>query len=153
MGKLGKPTTVGTQFAWIAKDWNPKTFKNYNHARTSASNELLRDACDHFDIKPWGLARLLGLPWLNSIYLWLDGTRRPCQMYMARLVKLYSLKAKGLELDTVHHIDWNGTGEIHFKEIVTFLPDGSVAPRPRRQKTISPEDQELRDKYMKYTPR
>jgi len=150
VGKSGKPTTVGTEFAWIPKAWNPKTLKNYNHAKTSASNDLLRDACDHFDIKIWGLARLLGLPWLNAIYLWLDGTRRPCQMYMARLCKLYSLKAEGLKLFTVHHIDWDGTGEIHFKEIISVPGPGGVTPR--RQK-ISAEDQELRDKYMKFTPR
>ena len=148
---MGKPTTVGTEFAWIPKDWNPKTLKNYNHAKTSACNELLRGACDHFDITAWGLARLLGLPWLNTIYLWLDGTRRPCQMYMARLVKLYSLRAEGLELDTVHHIDWNGTGEIHFKEIISVPGPGEVTPR--RQKTISQGDEELRERFMKYTPR
>jgi len=151
VGKLEKPTTVGTEFAWIPKDWNPKTFKNYNHAKTSACNELLWDACDHFEIKPWGLARLLGLPWLHTIFLWLDGTRRPSQMYMARLVKLYSLQAEGLELFMVHHIDWNGSGEIHFKEIISAPEPGEVTPR--RQKTISPEDQELRDRFMKYTPR
>ena len=107
MGKLEKPTTVGTEFAWIEKDWGPKAYKNQPYAKTSACNELLMDACDHFEIKPWGLARLLGLPWLTQIFSWLDGTRRPCQMYMSRLVKLYSLRAQGMELDMVHHIDWN----------------------------------------------
>ena len=146
---MEKPTTVGTEFAWIPKAGNPKTFKNYNTAKTSACNELLGDACDHFDIKIWGLARLLGLPWLHQIYMWLNGTRRPSQMYMTRLVKLYSLQAEGLELWMVHHIDWNDTGEIHFKEIISVPGPGGVSPR---RQTISPEDQELRDRFMKYTP-
>ena len=62
MEKKEKPKTVGTEFAWLAKAWGPKTYKNYNYAKTSACNELLLDACDAFDIKLWGLARLLGLP-------------------------------------------------------------------------------------------
>ncbi len=146
-----KPTTVGTEFAWDPKPWEPKTFKNFNTAKTSACNQVLVEAMNNFDIKAWALARLLGLPWLQHIYKWLDGTQRPSQMYMTRLCKLYSLKAQGLEIDMVHHIDWNGTGEIYFKEIISVPGPGEVTPR--RQKTISPEDQELRDKYMKFTPR
>ncbi len=147
------PTTVGTEFCKVPKPGNPKTYRNYSFAKTSACNRVLVDACDHFEIKIWGLARLLGLPWLHQIYGWLDGTQRPSQIYMTRLVKLYSLKAQGLELWEVHHIDWNGTGEIHLKEIVTVLPDGTLSSSRKRQTLLSPEDQELRDRFMKYTPR
>ena len=114
------------------------------------AGRVLVDAMNNFDIKAWGLARLLGLPWLNNIYKWLDGSQRPNQMYMTRLVKLYSLRAEGLEIDMVHHIDWNGDGAIHFKEIISVPGPGEVTPR---RQTISPEDQELRDRFMKYTPR
>jgi len=144
-----QPTTVGSEFAWQPKPGNPKTFKNYNHAKASACNQVLEEATADFGIKAWGLARLLGLPWLHQIYQWLDGTQRPCQMYMTRLVKLYQLKSQGLRLITVHHIDWDGSGEIHFKEIVTFMPDGSV----QRRQTISPQDEELKAKWMQVTPR
>ena len=148
---VGKPTTVGQElFAWDPKPWEPKTFKNFNTAKTSACNQVLVEAMNNFDIKAWALARLLGLPWLQHIYKWLDGTQRPSQMYMTRLCKLYSLKAQGLEIDEVHHIDWNGTGEIHFKEIISVPGPGEVTPR---RQTISPEDQELRDRFMKFTPR
>lgn len=145
----GQPTTVGSEFAWQPKPENPKTFKNFNFAKASGCNQILVDAMADFRIKAWPLARLLGLPWLHQIYQWLDGTQRPCQMYMTRLVRLYQLKSQGLRLITVHHIDWDGDGTIHFKEIVNFMPDGSVA----RRQTISPQDEELRDRWMQETPR
>ena len=148
-----KPTTVGTEFCKVPKPGKPQTYKNYNFAKTSACNQVLVDAMNNFDIKAWGLARLLGLPWLNQIYGWLDGTQRPSQMYMTRLVKLYSLKAQGLELWEVHHIDWDSDGEIHLKEIVTVLPVGTLSSSRKRQTLLSPEDQELRDRFMRYTPR
>jgi len=144
-----KPTSVGTEFCKVAKPGNPQIYKNFNFAKTSACNAVLVDAMKNFGIKAWALARLLGLPWLNQIYQWLDGTQRPSQIYSMRLTKLYQLERQGLKLLTVHHIDWDGTGEIHLKEIVSVPGPGEVTPR----RQISPEDEELRDKYMKYTPR
>jgi len=145
-----KPTTVGPQFGKVPKPGKSKTYRNSNYAKTSACNQVLVDAMNNFGIKAWGLARLLGLPWLNQIYGWLDGTQRPSQIYVIKLCKLYSLQAQGLKLFTVHHIDWDGTGEIHFKEVISVPGPGEVTPR---RKVISSDDEELRERFMKYTPR
>ena len=150
--KKGTPKVEPREFAWIPKPGNPKTFKNQPYAKVAGCNRVLRDAADDFDITIWKLARLLGLPWLHQIYGWLDGTQRPCQMYMTRLVKLYQLRSQGLKLFTVHHIDWEGSGEIHLLELVTVMPDGTLSSRRQRQ-TLSPQDQELRDKWMSQSPR
>ena len=147
-----KPKTVGTDYAKIPRPGDPKIFKNQNHAKTSACNLALIDAMNDFGIKAWGLARLLGLPWLHQIYQWFDGTQRPSQIYAIRLIKLYQLQKQGWQIITIHHIDWEGDGTIHEKERVTIMPDGTLSPRRHRQ-TLSPEDQELRDKFMAHSPR
>ncbi len=143
----GKPQVEPGDFAWDQKDWGPKTFKNHPYAKVSGCNRVLRDAATDFDITVWGLARLLGLPWLNNVYHWLDGTQRPNQMYMTRLTKLYQLERKGLELDTVHHIDWDGDGTIHMKERVNVSGTGGVSPKRR---SVSPQESEDRDTMAKF---
>ncbi len=153
MGKLEKPVTVGTEFAWDPKPWEPKTFKNFNTAKTSACNQVLVEAMNNFDIKAWALARLLGLPWLQHIYKWLDGTQRPSQMYMTRLCKLYQLEREGLKLVTVHHIDWDGDGTIHLNRVVNVSGTGGISPKRRSLSPQESKDQELRDKFMAHSPR
>ena len=126
-----KPKVEQGDFAWIEKDWGPKAYKNFPYAKVSGCNRVLRDSATDFDITIWGLARLLGLPWLNNVYQWLDGTQRPSQMYMTRLTKLYQLDRRGLALDTVHHIDWDGDGTIHMKEVIDVSGTGGVSPKRR----------------------
>ena len=142
-----KPKVGPGDFAWIEKDWGPKAYKNFPYAKVSGCNRVLRDAATDFDITVWALARLLGLPWLNNIYQWLDGTQRPSQMYMTRLTKLYQLDKKGLELDTVHHIDWDGAGTIHLKERVDVSGIGGISPKGR---TLSPQETRDRDSMAKF---
>ncbi len=148
-----KPKVEPGDFAWIEKDWGPKVYKNFPYAKVSGCNRVLRDAATAFDITIWGLARLLGLPWLNNVYHWLDGSQRPSQMYMTRLVKLYQIRDGGLELDTVHHIDWDGDGQIHLKEVVNVSGTGGVSPNRR---TLSPQearDQDSMAKFFAQSPR
>ena len=103
-------------------------------------NRVLLDATTDFGITIWDLARLLGMLWLQQIYLWLDGTRRPCQMYAIRLIKLYQLYNQGLKLIAVHHIDSDGFGDIHLKDIVSS-PGG-----------LSPWYQAIQDRFMAQSP-
>ena len=148
-----KPKVEPGDFAWIERDWGPKVFKNQPYAKVSGCNRVLRDAATDFDITVWGLARLLGLPWLNNIYLWLDGTRRPNQMYMTRLTKLYQLDKHGLELDTVHHIDWDGDGTIHKKEVINVSGTGGVSPKRRSVQAQEGEDRNEMAKFLSKSPR
>ncbi len=141
-----KPKVEPGDFAWIERDYGPKMFKNQPYAKVSGCNRVLKDATTDFDITVWGLARLLGLPWLNNIYLWLDGTRRPSQMYMTRLVKLYQLHNQGLQLFTVHQIDFDGDGSIHLKEVVSVSGTGGISPK---RKTLSPQESENREQMAK----
>ena len=140
-------------FAWIAKPWGPKTFKNYPYAKVSGCNRVLDDAATHFNITIWGLARLLGLPWLADVYKWLNGVQRPSQMYMTRLCKLYQLEREGLKLVTVHHIDWDGDGTIHLNRVVNVSGTGGISPKRRSLSPQESKDQELRDKFMAHSPR
>jgi len=148
-----KPRVEPGEFAWIEKPWDAKTYKNFTYARVSGCNRVLVDATTDFGITLWGLSRLLGLPWLSDIYKWLNGTQRPSQMYTIRLCKLYQLHLQGLKLITVHHINWDGDGGIHLKELVNVSGNGGV---PSKRRGLSPQegkDQELRDRFMKESPR
>ena len=64
------------EFRWEAKPWGPESYRNYNHAPAAGCIRVLRDAATDFDITVWGLARLLGLPWLHQIYAWLKGKKK-----------------------------------------------------------------------------
>ena len=107
----------------------------------------------HNGITLWGLSRLLGLPWLSDIYKWLNGTQRPSQMYTIRLCKLYQLHLQGLQLITVHHINWDGDGRIHLKERVNVSGTGGIPSKRRRLSPQESRDQDLRDKFMAHSPR
>ncbi len=69
---------------------------------------------------PWALAKLLGCPWPHQVYTWLDGTKRPSSLYMARLVWLHMMNASGVRLMTVDSIDWD-SGEIFWKETLSSV--------------------------------
>ena len=141
------------EFAWLEQPWGSKT-KSQPYAKISGTNRVLTDAMTDFEVTAWGLARLLGLPWLQQIYQWLGGTHRPSQMYVTRLVKLYQLHNYGLKLSTVHNIDWDGSGEIYLKNQVDV--SGTRGITPPRQRGLSPkekEDKEIRDRFMNQKPR
>lgn len=135
------------EFAWIEKPWEPKTLKNYPFAKVSGCNRVLLDAQKDFRITSWGLARLLGLKWLHNIYGWLDGSRRPSQMYVIRLCKLYQLHLQGIKLIAVHHINWDGDGEIVYKEVVNVSGNGGVT---RNGRQVSEAESKNRDKMAKF---
>ena len=133
------------EFAWIAKPWEPKTLKFFPFAKVSGCNRVLADAQKDFGITVWGLARLLGLRWLHNIYDWLDGSRRPSQMYTIRLIKLYQLHLQGIKLLAVHHINWDDDGEIVYKERVDVSGNGGVSRNGRR---FSASEGKHRDKMV-----
>ena len=141
------------EFAWIEKPWAAKTFKNQPYAKASGCNRCLEDATTDFSVTAWGLARLLGLPWLHHIYQWLDGRKRPSQMYMTRLVKLYQLHNQGISLAMVHHIDWDGSGEIHLKERVNVSGTGGVSPKRRKVSAQESENRNEMAKFFAQSPR
>ena len=141
------------EFAWIKKPWEPKTLKNFPYAKISGCNRVLEDAQKDFGITAWGLARLLGVPWLHQIYQWLDGSRRTSQMYMTRLCKLYQLHLQGIKLFAVHHINWDDDGEIVYKERVDVSGNGGASTSGRR---VPPAESKYRDtmaKLRSQTPR
>ncbi len=150
-----KPTKVeeAEDFEWLAASSGSKLYKNQPYMKVSGCNRVLMDAATDFDITIWGLARLLGLPWLNNIYHWTNGTQRPSQMYSMRLTKLYQLERQGLKLYTVHHIDWFGDGKIHFKEVVNVSGTGGVSPKRRKVSAQESENRDEMAKFLSQSPR
>ena len=134
------------EFAWIQKPWQPMTYKNFTYAKVSGCNRVLADAQTDFGVTAWGLARLLGLRWLQDIYKWLDGTQRPSQMYAIRLIKLYQLHIQGIQLIAVHHINWDDNGEIVYKERVDVSGNAGVSTNGRK---VSPTKSPYRNKIAK----
>ena len=141
------------EFAWIEKPWEAKTFKNFPYAKVSGCNRVLRDSQDDFGVTAWGLARLLGLKWLHNIYKWLDGTQRPSQMYMTRLCKLYQLQRQGIKLITVHHINWDGDGEIVYKEVVNVSGNGGISTNRRPLSAAESKDRNKVATFRAQSPR
>ncbi len=81
---------------------------------------VLRKSVDVLRINSdWALAKLLGCPWPHQIYTWLDGTKRPSSLYMARLVWLHIMHASGTRLRLIDSIDWDA-GEIFWKETLSI---------------------------------
>ena len=58
-----KPKTVGSQFAKIPKPGNPKTYKNFNYAKTSACNQALTDSISELHL------------FTQQLLLWVMGIR------------------------------------------------------------------------------
>ena len=141
------------EFAWIEKPWEPKAYKNFPYAKVSGCNRVLRDAQADFGVTAWGLARLLGLRWLHNIYKWLDGTQRPAQMYTIRLIKLYQLQRQGIKLIAVHHINWDGDGEIVYKERVNVPGNGGVPTNERKVSAAEGKNRNKMGKLLSQLPR
>ncbi len=85
--------------------------------------KLLQDALDDFGVTAWSLARLLGLP-LLAVYEMVSGSQKPSHLCLTRLIKLYGLRAGGVNLAMVHHIDWD-SGIIYGKRKVA--PTGPLS--------------------------
>ena len=100
-------------------------FKTIPYPPHSGAIAVLTESADVFGVTIWGLARLLGLPWLHQIYSWLEGSKKPSSPYMARLCWLHLMLTSGVRLIAVKGIDWQ-TGEIIWKERIDVPGDGST---------------------------
>ena len=85
-----------------------------------ASEGILLDSCELFQVTKFHLARLLGLPWPAHVYTWLDGSSRPSALYLSRLVRLHMLYSGGVQLRHFRAVDW---------EEGRLIPYGSPLPK------------------------
>ena len=106
-------------------------FKTIPYPPHSGAIAVLTESADAFGVTIWGLARLLGLPWIHQIYSWLDGSKKPSSLYMARLCWLHLMSTSGVKLITIKGIDWE-TGQIIWKEIIHVPSDVSARPGGNR---------------------
>lgn len=90
--------------------------KASQYAKTSASNEVLTDACLLFGITLYRLAFLLGCHQPTKVYQWMGGECRPSVKYMVRLCRLHQMALSGLQLIIVRAINWD-EGVIHYKPV------------------------------------
>ena len=94
-------------------------FKTVPYPPFAGAELVLRESVAVLRINsPWALAKLLGCPWPHQIYTWLDGTKRPSSLYMARLVWLHIMHASGARLRLIDSIDWDA-GDIFWKETLS----------------------------------
>ncbi len=140
------------EFAWMKKEGGG-FFKHNPYAKISGCNRVLVDALTDFKVTPWGLARLLGLPWLADVYKWTRGVQRPSHMYMTRLVKLYQLHNQGLRLFSVHNIDWDGDGRIYYKKAVDVSGTSGVSSKRRSLSKPSSQNRDSLAEFLNESPR
>ena len=128
---------------------NKSGFSEFSsYGKTSSSQRLLRETAEVSGVSIYGLGRLLGLPFPNNIYRWLDGSARPSQRYVLRLARLLLLHTAGVKLIAIHHINWDTDGEIVYKELV---PVGGGWPKVEKKAATAPRS--LMDKFRSQTPR
>ena len=101
--KLIPPNT----FDLLPNPNNGSCFKSSAYAKTSAGILVLQDACELLQVRPWSLAKLMGMTaWPHQIYSYLDGSRRPSQAYCLRLVMLLEMQIMGQDFRLISAVDW-----------------------------------------------
>ena len=78
-----------------------------NHPNAVASQRMLKEAAYILGVRPYHLGQLLGTSSPTQIYHWTAGRKRPCALYMTRLLQLVVLKVvHGWNFVDVRLIDW-----------------------------------------------
>jgi len=77
---------------------------------------ILKESCQALGVTHYAMAKLLGVRTCNYSQ-WFNGTRRPSSKYFAKIAKLHALKAFGMMINFVDHIDWDAKEVVYKKGV------------------------------------